>query len=418
MSGETRKQAADAIVAVLPDRTDDLLRLQILAQDAAPTVTVIGKYNHGKSRLLNELIGQDRFAVADRRETVSLSDSQHDGVRWLDAPGLDADVGTEDDRHAARAAWLEADLRLFVHSAREGELDANERTFFARLCEDDSRTQRRTFFVLSQVDQLPDESELQHVRDALHAQLRDVPLHVTSSARNRKGIDDGKQLLLQKSGIPALRATLREALGGVAQARRHERALHLRDIHHELSLLSTERAASLDALRERQQRERRHFDASLEAVIGKVSATIEALLNDLGEDHASVPDSAKDVYGITAGKLERNRMQNAYSRACMEIDAVLIGHGVTALPQEQQVASNSLNSVMVAVMGISVKLRRDLRRIFCEPTGRQRMQQDFTRYFELSADRRKLAAQIDETQRSLAQSTDASLALRAFGLDV
>jgi hypothetical protein len=35
-------------------------------------------------------------------------------VRWLDAPGPDADLGSEDDCQAFEAVWLKADIRLFV----------------------------------------------------------------------------------------------------------------------------------------------------------------------------------------------------------------------------------------------------------------------------------------------------------------
>ncbi|MBX7021528.1 hypothetical protein EX238_25350, partial [Providencia rettgeri] len=60
----------DAVLAGLPQRRGDLDRLRVLRQKEVPhTVTVVGKYNHGKSRLLNELMGSDIFNVADRRET-------------------------------------------------------------------------------------------------------------------------------------------------------------------------------------------------------------------------------------------------------------------------------------------------------------------------------------------------------------
>jgi GTP-binding protein EngB required for normal cell division len=103
VSSDLRGQAAREIHAILPDRADDLARLQLIADDDVPVVTVVGKYNHGKSSLLNELLGQQAFAVSDKRETVALAHSVHEGVRWLDAPGLDADVGSEDDRHAFEA---------------------------------------------------------------------------------------------------------------------------------------------------------------------------------------------------------------------------------------------------------------------------------------------------------------------------
>ncbi|CAE6794228.1 hypothetical protein [Paraburkholderia haematera] len=76
-------QTAKDMVAVLPHCAVDLARLQVLNAGGMSVVTVVGKYNHGKSRLLNELIGLDIFPVADKRETVSLADSMHHGVRWL-----------------------------------------------------------------------------------------------------------------------------------------------------------------------------------------------------------------------------------------------------------------------------------------------------------------------------------------------
>jgi len=137
-----------------------MARLGLLLEHDEPIITVVGKYNHGKSRLLNELIGQEAFAVADKRETVKLAHRVYQGVRWLDAPGLDANVGTDDDRHAMHAAWLHADIRLFVHAAKEGELDAAELAPLAELRQDSERTRRQTLFVLTQVDQLASDAEL------------------------------------------------------------------------------------------------------------------------------------------------------------------------------------------------------------------------------------------------------------------
>ena len=409
-----RGGALHEVVSVLPDRADDMARLAILLADGEPIVTVIGKYNHGKSRLLNELIGRDTFAVADKRETVKLSDSVHQGVRWLDAPGLDADVGTEDDRHALHAAWLHADIRLFVHAAKEGELDAKELALLAELCTDGERSKRQTLFVLSQVDQLADDAELQKVSHAIGAQWPDIDLNAVSSTRYRKGRDEGKKLMLEKSGMPSLRATIDAALARVPEARAHEAALLFDETREELAQLLIAQEKLLDDLRQTQRQQRVDFDHGLKSVIDKVSGDIDAMLNALGTDHSSVPDTAKDAYAITAGKLERAHIQIAYSRACIAIDSFLAGHGVIGLPSEQETVARALNSVMVAVMGVSVKFRKDLRRMFCTDAGRERMQRDFAHYFELSADRKALAARISQSESMIDALNKASNALRAL----
>lgn len=100
---------------------------------------------------------------------MALAHSVHEDVRWLDAPGLDADVASEDDRHAFETVWLHADIRLFVHAAKEGELDARERALLAELLADDKRTARQTLFVLAQADQLADNGELDRVRALTNA---------------------------------------------------------------------------------------------------------------------------------------------------------------------------------------------------------------------------------------------------------
>jgi tRNA U34 5-carboxymethylaminomethyl modifying GTPase MnmE/TrmE len=235
---DTRQLEAHDVVAVLPDRAHDMARLQILLGHDEPIVTVIGKHNHGKSRLLNELFGQEVFAVADKRETVELSDRVHQGVRWLDAPGLDADVGTDDDRHAMHAAWLHADVRLFVHAAKEGELDAKELVLFAELRADSVRTRRQTLFVLTQVDQLASDAELQRVSDTISRQLPGIALNAVSSERNRKGIDEGKKLFVDKSGITQLHAELDRALGHVPDSRAFEISLLFGEIRDELQQLA------------------------------------------------------------------------------------------------------------------------------------------------------------------------------------
>src|SRR5699024_11841545 len=102
----------------------------LMDQQRLPTITVVGKYNHGKSSLLNALVGETHFAVADKRQTRCLERAVADGVCWLDAPGLDADIRSEDDAHAHQAAWLEGDVRLCFHAAHGWDIVCAQHTLF------------------------------------------------------------------------------------------------------------------------------------------------------------------------------------------------------------------------------------------------------------------------------------------------
>jgi GTP-binding protein EngB required for normal cell division len=403
---------ASEVLAVAPARAHDLARLRVLAQrHAAPTVTVVGKYNHGKSRLLNELVGRDVFAVADRRETVTLSEHHHAELRWLDAPGLDADVAEQDDGHAQQAIWLHADIRLFVHAAKEGELDAAERKLLQTLREDQLRTRRQTLFVLTQVDQMSDEEQLAKVSAAIQAQAHGLALHPVSATRHRNGVEGGKQLLLKKSGIPALQALLREVVQQVPAARQHEQAVLFADIGEQLQQQAAAQAQWL-ALQQRQQQQRQQFEHGLQSVLESIHQDLLPIVELQGEDPALTPDTAADEFRLTAGKRERARIHVAYSRACIAIRAHLIQHGVEGLPADQRTSVASLDTVMVAVMGISVKYRADLRRRFCEPAGQAQLMQSFLHYYELSEDQQALQQALAQAQSEQQANTRALEALQ------
>ncbi len=384
-----------ALRAVLPQRGRELDRLRVLVSEAPPpTVTVVGKYNHGKSRLLNELIGSPVFAVADRRETVALADHEGAGLRWLDAPGLDADVDGGDDRHAEAALWQHSDIRLFVHTAREGELDAAERALVASLREDAGESQRETLHVLTQIDQLADDETLAGVASTIAAQIDRQPLFLVSATRYRQGVEGGKPLLLARSGVPVLQAELQRAVAAVAGRRRHETARLIGILADDLRQQAAALAAQQTALSARQTAAAAAFAIDLEAVLAKAAEDLRPLVEVSGPDLALQPDSFETMFKVTPAKLERNRIQVAYSRVCIAINAVLTGHGVVGLPAAQRTRVASLDTVIVAVLGVSVKFRADLRRLFCEAAGRRQLAESFTRYFERADDRVAMNARL------------------------
>lgn len=264
------------LLPLLPESAKQIARLRALINgERLPIVTVIGKYNHGKSRLLNELIGSNVFKVADKRQTTRLEAHVFGGVKWLDAPGLDADVNSEDDSLALCGVWREADIRLFVHAAKEGELDVKERELLSELLADDTVTQRRTLFVLSLIDQLPSEEDLQIVIQTIRMQAPDVVLHATSSTRYRQGLECKKNLLVERSGMPALNGTLKEVLSQVQEAREHEIGILLRELEQQLERIQDRQYKALDSLRHKQERLTKEFESGLEAVLNNVHRQLE-----------------------------------------------------------------------------------------------------------------------------------------------
>lgn len=141
--------------AVVPTCGSALRRLNHLLRtgDGPPCIVVLGKYNHGKSTLLNAFVGADHFMVADKRETVAVSEYEHDGVVWVDTPGLDVDPTETDDPKAYKAAYEIADFLLLVHRVTEGDLDKYEIKAFCDLAKQAKYYRQKMVLVLTQIDQ-------------------------------------------------------------------------------------------------------------------------------------------------------------------------------------------------------------------------------------------------------------------------
>ena len=89
-------------------------------------VVALGLFNHGKSSLLNQIIGSfdnATFSVADKRETRKEQSVKYKDCLYIDTPGLNAD---DYDNATALKTIATADIHLFVHKITTGELNAQE----------------------------------------------------------------------------------------------------------------------------------------------------------------------------------------------------------------------------------------------------------------------------------------------------
>ncbi|WP_374488976.1 GTPase [Zoogloea sp.] len=254
----------------LPGMQGDIQRLQTLCRGSAelPVVMVLGKYNHGKSSLLNALVGQpDRFGVADCRKTTEVEHCDAGGVRWVDTPGLDADVAGTDDTLALTAARARADVRLLVHSLQEGELDQAELTLAHKLLEEERQTGRALLVVLTQRDQMSDASVVAAIREQLPQTRMVAEVSANSYVR---GIAENKPALKAFSGFEAFRTVMAELLGGIQSRKAREKQALLQRLDAGLAKLETEARKTLVSLQEDYQ----HQLASYEAAMISVEAQI------------------------------------------------------------------------------------------------------------------------------------------------
>lgn len=203
---ETRRTVFDLrrFVATVPTSESDLRRLNYIHRngEAPPRIAVLGKYNHGKSALLNALVGIDHFKVADKRQTLAISEYEHDGVVWVDTPGLDADPTESDDREARKAAFEIADFLFLVHQVTAGELDKYEISAYMQLANQDRNCRQKMALVLTKIDDA-DPAEVSKVENECRAQLqnnlelRELDIMSVSAVRYRNpdlrgqsGMDD------------------------------------------------------------------------------------------------------------------------------------------------------------------------------------------------------------------------------------
>jgi GTPase Era involved in 16S rRNA processing len=196
----------EKLVNFLPSQktNNSVNRLSFLLEGPKKTrIAVFGKYNHGKSTLLNSLVGHEHFKAADKRETVEVSELENNDVVWVDTPGLDADIHGKDDDLAKEAAFKVADFIFLVHNVKAGELDKYEEGLFNKLLRQDNNYKQKLFLILTQIDQL-EKDDLDAVISSIHCQMPDLKILPVSATRYAKGVKESKDVYIKASGMLAL----------------------------------------------------------------------------------------------------------------------------------------------------------------------------------------------------------------------
>jgi len=242
----------DGIADRFPQHQSAVARMARLLVPTPPTVAVLGQYNHGKSSLLNALIGEDRFAVSDKRETVETQVQECNGIRWIDTPGLDADIALEDDRQANDAASHEADVRVLVHAIDLGELDRTEAAVAARLVAEQKATARAFLLVLTRIENAsPDDRAA--IVETIQQQVPEATVVPVSSHLWRRGCRENKPALAELGNLGALKQAITQAAETASAEREAELARLAADIQDSIAAQHEELEERLKALHDARQ---------------------------------------------------------------------------------------------------------------------------------------------------------------------
>ena len=173
-------------------------------------IAVAGRMNHGKSSLLNSLIGDNIFKVQDIRETTANSRYElFEDVLLVDTPGLDANIN---DDAIANVAYESSNIILFVHNYNVGDFHKGELEALKRIADfhNSEAFSDRFILVLTGKDAVTDQNDRELIKLKLlkdikqFCGLQNFPTFEVSNTTFMKGKSENKEKLIVYSGIPTL----------------------------------------------------------------------------------------------------------------------------------------------------------------------------------------------------------------------
>ncbi|WP_279127370.1 GTPase [Acidaminococcus fermentans] len=190
-------------------------------QKEAKNIYIInaGRMNHGKSSLMNGLLGRNAFKVADIRQTVrNQAEKYKNNVFFVDTPGLDSN---QQDDTEAYAVYEKANFILYVHNPKIGEIHKQEIEHIKRIRKllGDQFLRKHFALVLTFCEEFSEDQLneiIKHIQKSLTEEcaLPAVPVFQVSNSRFQKSAEQDdpkkKKIFLQKSGLPVLTRYIEE----------------------------------------------------------------------------------------------------------------------------------------------------------------------------------------------------------------
>lgn len=216
----SKQQIQSLVSKYLPEHQTQAQQLfaALEVNNSLPNAVVYGVYNSGKSSLLNSLTGHveaEYFATRDIPETRITKQLEHQGLCYIDTPGLDVN---EQDTATANTGAFQADIILFVHKLSVGPIQQADLTAMQNLAKKHGDTSH-IIMVLTEAEIADENKSLianitQQVQQAISPKIKP---YLVSNPLFKKGITSGRQILIHKSGIPELLQDLQELAKKLSQ---------------------------------------------------------------------------------------------------------------------------------------------------------------------------------------------------------
>ncbi len=184
------------------------------------SIMIYGVYNAGKSTLINALLGAERASMADKPETYCVDSYGWREFEILDTPGIDAPINHEE---VTREQLHQADVVIFVVNP----LGVVEEAKTLSTLMDLVASRKKIALVLNCKNRL-EPLDAERIKDELrqrlqsmalekgmHSVLQAIPILEVNAKSALKAKLEGKEKLLESSGLPVLERELYKFLSAI-----------------------------------------------------------------------------------------------------------------------------------------------------------------------------------------------------------
>lgn len=266
-----------------------------------------GMVSAGKSSLYNALTDShdERFPVKAPPGTTTKADSfDYGSISYIDTPGI---ATKTEDEAVAFDELIKSDIIMMIHNVRTGPLHESEVEWLGRIVAnmpDLSMRKERMIFVFSWKDTREREKGYDDLIKSLRQQVYgivgvEIPCFEVSVKKYSRGVAENKPALMEKSGVPELRAYLEEHAAAYLDKKQEinnsEYDAVLCEVRERLQTLMEKKEKEKDKIYEQAQDKKGRRQRKWEGVFTHFSwmrselSKLEKELKDMVEKEVNVP---------------------------------------------------------------------------------------------------------------------------------